>query len=160
MARDATVLIAMLGVASIIGFAGACRKKPLLTAAPIEWRTHTEAACAEARRTSKPVLFYWAAQWDVASMKFESETFQDPRVRNAIDEGYIPLVVDRTRSYGEDYVSDDERREVEGARARFHPFESKYGSLFIVAADCTTRLADLSTEFEPDKLLPRLEQRK
>lgn len=98
----------------------------------------------------------WAADWDVATAEWERRALVDPRVRGLVNNRYVALRVDRSKTWSDEHMSPDESRNVEDARDRFHPWESKYGSLMIIGPDCRTRREDLSDIHDPELLVPEL----
>jgi hypothetical protein len=141
-------------------FAGACvlacGKAPV-TLDPLRFYDRAGPACDAARREQKPVLFVWAADWDLVTKEIEHRVLPDGRVRRVLARDYIALEVDRTRSYADDYRDEEERAIVEEARDRFKPWQSTYGSVFIVAENCETRIDDLSQTFHPSEFAAELE---
>lgn len=149
------------GLAGLVLLASvSCKKEPLtnseLSKPPIEWLTSTAQACSAAAQSQKPILFFWAADWDIATADWQRHALLDPRVRGVVNHRYVALRVDRTRTWSDEPMTPEESRNVEEARDRFDPWASKYGSLMIIAADCRTRRDDLSGIHDPELLARRL----
>ena len=66
-------------------------------ASAITWHTDAEAAFAEARRTGRPVLVDFAADWCPPCITMKHDVWPDPRVVAAVRDGYVPLLVDIDR---------------------------------------------------------------
>jgi hypothetical protein len=60
---------------------------------PIHWREGT-AAIAEAKRTSKPILYAFLAKRDTFSLQMYGDGFHDPKVAELINENFVPVRVD------------------------------------------------------------------
>lgn len=102
--------------------------------APLLWYERADLACAAARAQNKPVLVLFYASWDVFSSTVQRKTLVDPRIRPALDR-LILLRVDRTDSFMADR---DPPTAADLAEARWHANSGKYGTVLILAADCTT----------------------
>ena len=122
----------------------------------IAWLAHVDEACRAAREQRKPVLFFYAASWDVATRKLEQHVFIDPEVRRIVGREYVPLRVDRTNTWMDDTAPADELREVEEAVRRFRPYASKHATVSVVGPDCATELHRFEPLFEPRPFAARL----
>jgi len=60
---------------------------------PIHWRQGA-AAIAEAKRTSKPILYAFLTKHDNASLQMYGDGFHDPKVADLINSSFVPVRVD------------------------------------------------------------------
>lgn len=63
-------------------------------ASSIEWRTDFDAALVEAARTNRPLLVDFTADWCPPCQVMKHEVWPDPEVGRAIEQGYIPVLID------------------------------------------------------------------
>jgi Thioredoxin-like len=134
----------------LLAVAGPACGKSRSSEPEIAWFTHVDAACRAASEQHKPLLFFYAATWDVATSALEHRVFVDPEIRRIVRRDYVPLRVDRTNTWmQEDDAPRDELREVEEATRRFHPYASKYATVSVTGADCATEVHRFDALFEP-----------
>ena len=60
------------------------------------WQHDERRALAEARRTGKPLLVDFRADWCSACKMLDADTWADPAVRAEIEAHYVPLQIDMT----------------------------------------------------------------
>ena len=71
---------------------------PVVPTVPaIDWRPALETALDESRRTGRPVVLFFHADWSPSSRVVESTVWNDPRVRRALLE-FVVVDVDVTRA--------------------------------------------------------------
>ncbi|MFB6161296.1 MAG: DUF255 domain-containing protein [Haloferacaceae archaeon] len=63
----------------------------------VTWRDWGEAAFADAGRTDRPVLLSVTATWCAPCHEMDAETYTDPRVVAAVEDGFVPVRVDADR---------------------------------------------------------------
>ena len=63
-------------------------------ASSIGWRTDFDAALAEAAETNRPLLVDFTADWCPPCQVMKHEVWPDPEVGRAIEQGYIPVLID------------------------------------------------------------------
>jgi thiol-disulfide isomerase/thioredoxin len=86
------VAVALVLVAST-GPAGGKPRSP-------KWRGIPEGE-AEAKKTGKPALYFFTAEWCAPCHTIEREVFADPKVAAAIEKRYVPIICeDRYRQEG------------------------------------------------------------
>jgi len=79
----------------------------------VRWRTIADGE-AEARTTSRPVLYFFTADWCPPCAAMKRVVFSDPAVADLIEKNFVPVEVDDVRD------EDHERsREVEALAFRF-----------------------------------------
>jgi thiol:disulfide interchange protein len=64
----------------------------------IPWRMDFQAALLEAEQTGKPVLLDFTADWCPPCQVMKHDVWPDDAVRHAIEEGYIPVLIDTDRT--------------------------------------------------------------
>jgi hypothetical protein len=128
---------------------------PAPTPESIAWYTRIDPACRAAKAEDKPLLFLYAARWDMVTKELEHETWPDPDVRRLLHQSFIALRVDRTDTYMGDPPFDETGQEAERAREKFRPDASKYGTVIVLEADCKTE-RDRFSFVEPREMARRL----
>jgi uncharacterized protein YyaL (SSP411 family) len=63
----------------------------------VAWRDWGEAAFADAERTGRPVLLSITATWCAPCHEMDAETYADPRIVAAVEDGFVPVRVDADR---------------------------------------------------------------
>lgn len=63
----------------------------------IAWRTDFAQAIQESEATGKPLLLDFSADWCPPCQVMKHETWTDQRVGEAVEKGYIPVLVDVDR---------------------------------------------------------------
>lgn len=63
----------------------------------VDRRPWGEAAFAEARELDRPLVLSLAARWSAECRRMDEETYGEPRVAAAIDDGFVPVRVDADR---------------------------------------------------------------
>ncbi len=61
----------------------------------VRWRDWGDEAFAEAKRAGKPLFVLSGASWCTASALLDAEAFSDPGIAKRLNEGFIPVRVDR-----------------------------------------------------------------
>jgi len=67
---------------------------PSAQAEEIPWSTNIEASLQQARASGKPVLMEFTASWCVYCKRMEKTTFVDPKIVQAVRQGFVPVRVD------------------------------------------------------------------
>lgn len=65
--------------------------------AEIPWQRSPESVFAKAQQTGRPILVFVTAEWCHYCKKMKRETWQDPRVDQAVSQGFETLVLDGDR---------------------------------------------------------------
>ncbi len=60
----------------------------------IAWRTDYAAALDEARRTNRPVLVDFTANWCPPCITMKHDVWPDPEIAAAVQARYVPLLID------------------------------------------------------------------
>jgi uncharacterized protein len=63
----------------------------------MHWREWSDEAFAEARASGAPVLLFLRASWCRWCRELEREVLRDPRIERLIEDGFIPIQVDKDR---------------------------------------------------------------
>lgn len=122
---------------------------------PVVWYERIAPACAAAKAEQRPLLFINWASWDMVSAGLDASLRRDESLRQELRREWIALRVDRTDTYMAEPSGSEQEREVQAARARFNPYPSKYGTIVLVAPDCTTEIGRLEST-DPGAMLAQL----
>ena len=82
------VAVATLLLVAVTGQAGGKPGGP-------KWRGIPEGE-AEAKKTGKPALYFFTAEWCVPCHTIEKEVFADPKTAMAIEKRYVPIICEDT----------------------------------------------------------------
>jgi len=66
-------------------------------ASVIAWRTDVDAALVEAQRDGRKVVVDFTADWCPPCIAMKHDVWPDPRVAQAIADGYVPVLIDTDR---------------------------------------------------------------
>ena len=95
--RSTLALLAVLALLLTMAWPAITGRSRHRTAPPndgIPWRTDFAAAVTEAKKSGKPLLLDFGASWCPPCQVMRQHSWPDPRVRQAVLDGFVPVYLD------------------------------------------------------------------